>query len=61
MLYAGTSDGLYRSADRGASWTKLPFRGSVVAVAARGERIAVVDDERHFYLSQDGGGSWTAR
>jgi hypothetical protein len=57
LLYAGTSDGLYRSADSGSSWTRLPFQGSVAAVAARGQRVALVDEERRFFLSQDGGGS----
>jgi hypothetical protein len=60
LLYAGTSDGLYRSADSGSSWVRLPFQGSVTAIAARGQRVALVDEERRFFLSQDGGGTWGA-
>jgi photosystem II stability/assembly factor-like uncharacterized protein len=60
QLYAGTSDGVYRSDTSGSSWTRLPFRGSVRAVAARGAQIALVDEERRFFLSRDGGGSWVA-
>lgn len=58
-LYAGTTDGLFRSLDRGSSWTQLPFRRPVAAIAARGERLTVVDTEGRLYLSRDGGGSWS--
>jgi hypothetical protein len=61
LLYVGTSMGLYRSATHGSSWTELPFRGSVTALGVRSERIAVVDGEQRFFLSTDGGGTWTAQ
>jgi photosystem II stability/assembly factor-like uncharacterized protein len=60
VLYAGSGDGLFRSTSGGSDWTRLPFRGSVIAVGARGDRIAVVDNRGQFFLSVDGGGSWTA-
>ncbi len=59
LLYAGTSQGLFRSSSGGADWARLPFRGAVTAVGADGPRIAVVDDRDQFYLSTDGGGTWT--
>ena len=60
VLYAGSADGLFRSSSNGSDWTRLPFRGSVVAIGARGDRMAVVDNRGQFFLSNDGGGSWTA-
>ncbi|MEA2641149.1 MAG: Photosynthesis system assembly factor [Chloroflexota bacterium] len=59
-VYAATTDGLFRSASKGADWVKLPFRGSLTAGGARGDRIAVVDEAHNFYLSTDNGGSWLA-
>jgi len=59
LLYAGTSQGLFRSSSGGADWARLPFRGAVTAVGADGARIAAVDDRGQFYLSTDGGGTWT--
>ncbi len=59
LLYAGTSQGLFRSSSGGADWTRLPFRGTVTAVGADGARVAVVDDRAGFFLSTDGGGTWT--
>ena len=60
LLYAGTSQGLFRSSTGGADWARLPFRGAVTAVGAEGGRVAVVDEGGRFYLSTDGGGTWTA-
>ena len=59
-VYAATSAGLFRSTTDGADWVKLPFRGSLTAVGARGSRLAVVDVNHNFYLSSDDGGSWLA-
>lgn len=59
LLYAGTSQGLFRSSSGGADWTRLPFRGAVTAAGADSGRIAVVDDRAGFFLSTDGGGTWT--
>jgi hypothetical protein len=61
LLYAGTSQGLFRSSSGGADWARLPFRGAVTAVGADGARIGVVDDRGQFFLSTDGGGTWTGR
>jgi hypothetical protein len=58
-LFAASSDGVFRSASAGADWVKLPFRGSAMAVGARGARVAVVDDQGAFFLSADGGATWT--
>jgi photosystem II stability/assembly factor-like uncharacterized protein len=59
LLYAGTTQGLFRSATSGAEWTKLPFVGSPAAIGARGDRLFVVDDRGHLYVSNDSGGTWT--
>jgi photosystem II stability/assembly factor-like uncharacterized protein len=58
LLYAGTSQGLFRSASSGAEWTKLPFVGSPAAIGARGDRLLVVDDQGHLFVSNDSGGTW---
>lgn len=60
VLYAATTEGLFRSSSRGADWTKLPFRGSLAAVGVLGDQVAVVDDRGQFFLSRDGGGKWVA-
>ncbi|MBM2812281.1 MAG: hypothetical protein HW416_3040 [Chloroflexi bacterium] len=59
-LFAATTDGLFRSLSSAADWSKLPFKGGVTAVGARGDRVALVDDGGRFFLSTDGGGTWTA-
>jgi len=40
---------------------RLPFRGVATAVGAESGRVALVDDRQGFYLSTDGGGTWTGR
>ena len=59
VLYAGTTQGLFRSASSGAEWTKLPFRGAPIAIGARGDRVVVADDRGQFFVSTDSGGTWT--
>jgi len=61
-LYAGTDRGLAKRGADGA-WlvTALPSGKSAVAIAAgpgQPERIAVVDEQGHFYRSDDGGQTW---
>lgn len=65
MIYAGVDGGLYKSADGGASWRKLPFPGDnavtlainptqpnvVLAISMQGQQGLV-------YRSEDGGQSW---
>lgn len=58
LLYAGSTAGLFRSANGGGDWARLPFRGAVSAVGARDSRVAVVDDQGRFYLSTDRGATW---
>lgn len=58
LLYAGSTAGLFTSANGGGDWARLPFRGAVSAVGARGSRVAVIDDQGRFYLSSDRGATW---
>lgn len=64
-VYAGTEQGLYRSPDRGGSWSRLPFPGdNAVAVAVSPVEpnvvlaIAVKDRRGLVFRSQDGGSTW---
>ncbi len=62
ILYAGTDRGLAKRGTDGA-WqvTALPSGKAAVALAAgpgQPERIAVVDEQGHFYRSDDGGQTW---
>jgi hypothetical protein len=59
-LFAATSEGLFRSLSSAADWTRLPFKGGLTSVGAKGDLIAVVDDQNGFFVSTDGGGTWTA-
>jgi photosystem II stability/assembly factor-like uncharacterized protein len=59
-LYAATSDGIFRTTRDGSDWDKLPFRGGVIAVAARGDRMIAIDESGHVFLSKSGGVAWTA-
>lgn len=62
VLFAATSDGLQKRGSDGA-WTKLPITadGVLLAVAVHprdSERVAVIDRQGNFYLSNDGGRTW---
>jgi hypothetical protein len=67
-LWAATADGLYRSADAGATWNNLGVGGSnplglVTVGATEGGRTRIVafeSDAPVAYLSLDDGASWNA-
>ena len=60
VVYAGSSDGLYRSADGGRTWAETGYAGSAFAIATSsdGLSVAVVSRETEFFRSSDGGISW---
>lgn len=55
VLYAGSTTGLYRSADGGRTWSSSAFGGSVFALAALGDTVALVTKETEFFRSDDAG------
>lgn len=60
VLYAGASDGLFRSSDGGNSWAKTGYAGSAFAIAVSpdGKTVAVVSRETELFRSTDGGATW---
>ena len=60
VVYAGSPDSLYRSADGGKSWNATLYKGSAFAIAtsADGAIVAVVSRETEFFRSPDGGTTW---
>lgn len=60
VLYAGSSQNLYRSADGGRTWLPTAYRGSAFAIATtdNGTTVAVVSRETEFFRSPDGGSTW---
>lgn len=60
IVYAGASDGLFRSSDGGRSWAKTGYSGSAFAVATspNGQIVALVSRATEFFRSSDGGTSW---
>ena len=64
-LYAGASDGLFVSENHGDDWSRVPASlGSVAGVAVSphdSRRILVYSSAYGLAVSNDGGGSWTAR
>jgi photosystem II stability/assembly factor-like uncharacterized protein len=60
-LYAGTDQGLFKSVDRGQSWSRLPLAASIAAVgvAAGDSRVVLaVDRDGRVYRSQNRGVTW---
>jgi len=60
-LYAGTDEGLFKSLDRGQSWTRLPLRASIAAVGVAGgdsRVVLAVDRDGRVYRSQNRGVTW---
>ena len=60
-LYAGTDQGLFKSVDGGASWTRLPLQTDVKALAvhpSRSETLLVVDSRGRVFRSEDRGLTW---
>ena len=59
VLYAGTQgDGLWVTADHGASWRSALAGHSVLALAAPGQGRAYAASDHGLYSSGDGGVSW---
>lgn len=60
-IYVGTMRGVYRSEDKGLTWTRLPLNTEVVTLAAGGsspERVVVVNSQGEVFRSDDGGQTW---
>jgi photosystem II stability/assembly factor-like uncharacterized protein len=60
IVYAGASDGLFRSGDGGRLWAKTGYSGSAFAVATSpdGQVVALVSRATEFFRSSDGGATW---
>lgn len=59
-IYAGSPDGLFRSADGGVTWQKSTLNGAPFAIAtsADGMTVALVAQSTEFFRSTDGGETW---
>jgi len=60
-LYAGTDQGLFKSVDRGQSWSRLPLVASIAAVGvATGDSrvLLAVDRDGRIYRSRNRGVTW---
>lgn len=55
LMYAGSPSALYRSTDGGRSWGETAYRGSVLALAAVGDSVALVSQDTEFFRSEDRG------
>ncbi len=60
VVYAGSTDGLFRSSTGGRSWAKTGYSGSAFAIATSpdGQIVAVVSKATDFFRSSDGGTTW---
>lgn len=62
-LYAGTTDGLYRSANNGDAWSQIavgPYDNVINSIAVAGNNFFVGSTEG-VYLSTDGAASWSPK
>jgi photosystem II stability/assembly factor-like uncharacterized protein len=66
-IYAGTTDGIYRSTDAGTTWTKTPSAGlssssfaNTIAVDPSNASVVYLGLSFAFFKSVDGGNNWTA-
>ena len=66
-IYAATSDGIYRSTNAGATWTKTPATGlsnasfaTALAVDPANSSVVYVSIFSGLFKSTDGGNNWTA-
>lgn len=60
-LYAATDAGVWKSIDQGGSWSPLPLRAPVVALAlnpANSAELAAVDAQGSLFVSRDRGVRW---
>ncbi len=60
-VYAGTSEGVYRSSDHGLTWVQVGLRNAVIwssALDAVSGALYVGPDEAAVYRSVDGGENW---
>lgn len=59
-VYAGASDGLFRSDDGGRNWTATGYLGSAFAISttADGTTVVLVSRETEFFRSEDRGSTW---
>jgi photosystem II stability/assembly factor-like uncharacterized protein len=64
-ILASQPGGLYRSADAGATWTKLltpaGLKWKSVASSADGTRLMAITDESSVYISADSGATWAKK
>ena len=60
-VYAGSPEGLFRSADGGVTWSKTAYAGAPFAIATSsdGATVALVDQSTEFFRSADGGATWS--
>ena len=60
VIYAGSTDGLWRSTDRARTWVATGYTGSAFAVATTGDgqAVALVSKQTQFFRSSDAGASW---
>jgi ligand-binding sensor domain-containing protein len=62
-IYAGTKDGLFKSADAGQTWTQVLSRQKIMGIAVNPDNPRIlysVSEDGGVFRSQDGGASWKA-